>query len=124
MSRLYNDESHHVLINWITPGPQAQITAYEHLTEAAYLLSFLRTKVDVQINKKRYGENDDTESSIDYTVDNQIQQHNKQFKHIVVSRDNYEIIRQQGQLGETFDQVIDQILAAQKKHKQGELIIS
>jgi hypothetical protein len=69
MSRLYNDESHHVLINWITPGPQAQITAYEHLTEAAYLLSFLRTKVDVQINKKRYGENDDTESSIDYTVD-------------------------------------------------------
>jgi hypothetical protein len=56
--------------------------------------------------------------------DNQIQQHNKQFKHIIVSRDNYEIIRQQGQLGETFDQVIDQILAAQKKHKQGELIIS
>jgi hypothetical protein len=57
-------------------------------------------------------------------LSNQIQQQNKQFKHIIVSQDNYESIRQQGRLGETFDQVIGRILAAQKKHNQGELVIS
>jgi predicted transcriptional regulator len=70
IARLSKDnETSNVLINWITPGPQAQKDAYGYICEIAYLLSHLRTQVSIYTNKRRKTDEDTTEDSIDFTVD-------------------------------------------------------
>ena len=49
----------------------------------------------------------------------------QKFKHIVVSKDNYEIIKQYGKYGDTMDTILGRILlVAAEKRKKGELVIS
>ena len=45
-------------------------------------------------------------------------------KHIVVSKDNYEIIKQYGKYGDTMDTILSRILVAAEQRKKGELVIS
>jgi hypothetical protein len=54
----------------------------------------------------------------------QIQQIQNNNKHIVVSKDKYEIIKRYGKYGDTMDTILGRILVAAEQRNKGELIIS
>jgi predicted CopG family antitoxin len=53
-------------------------------------------------------------------MSNQIQK----FKHIAVREETYKQISSEGKFGESFDSLLNRILAERIKRKQGELVIS
>jgi hypothetical protein len=55
----------------------------------------------------------------------QIQHIQKNNKHIVVSKDKYEIIKRYGKYGDTMDTILGRILvAAEQRRKEEQLVIS
>jgi hypothetical protein len=56
----------------------------------------------------------------------QIQQIQKNSKHIVVSKGKYEIIKRYGKYGDTIDTILGRILvaAAEQRRKEEQLVIS
>jgi hypothetical protein len=53
----------------------------------------------------------------------QIQQIQKNNKHIVVSKDNYETIKRYGKYGDTIDTILGGILVAAEQRRKGEQLV-